>query len=286
MAASRSASLKMMLGALPPSSSETFLRFFEAPAAIFLPTSVRAGEGDLVDVEVVDERGARVAEAGQDVDDAGGDAGLEQQLAEVERGERGLLGGLEHDGVAGGDRRDDLEGRHGQREVPRHDAGDDADRLATGVGVELAARHRHRDGGALHLGGPAGEVAEQLGGDADVAAGGREALAVVERLELGELLGALVDQVADAPQQVRALARGHPRPRRAGLEGVAGGDDGAVGVDGRGLGDLDEDLLGGRVDGVEGLAVLRVDPLAVDQELPGRGEERGDGGEELGVLRT
>ena len=30
----------MMLGALPPSSSDTFLRFFEAPAAIFLPTSV------------------------------------------------------------------------------------------------------------------------------------------------------------------------------------------------------------------------------------------------------
>ena len=30
----------MMLGALPPSSSETFLRFLDAPAAIFLPTSV------------------------------------------------------------------------------------------------------------------------------------------------------------------------------------------------------------------------------------------------------
>jgi hypothetical protein len=128
------------------------------------------------------------------------------------------------------------------------------------------------------------EVAEQLGGHAHVAAGGRQALAVVERLELGELLGVLVDHVADAPQQVRALARRHPRPRGAGLEGVAGGDDGAVGVDRGGLRDLDEDFLGGRVDGREGLAVLGVDPLAVDQQLLGRGEEVGDGGEELRVL--
>ncbi len=40
MAASMSASLKMMFGALPPSSRETFLRLPEAAAAIFLPTSV------------------------------------------------------------------------------------------------------------------------------------------------------------------------------------------------------------------------------------------------------
>ena len=61
-----------------------------------------AGEGDLVDVGVVGDGGPRrLAEAGQDVDHAFGKAGLEDQLAEAECGERGLLGGLEHDGAAG-----------------------------------------------------------------------------------------------------------------------------------------------------------------------------------------
>ena len=48
----------------------------------------------------------------------------------MQRGQRGELGGLEHDGVAGGDGGQDLPGRHLQRVVPRGDRPDDADRLA------------------------------------------------------------------------------------------------------------------------------------------------------------
>ena len=42
----------------------------------------RAGEGDLVDVRVLDERLARAAVAGDDVDDAGGQLGLLADLGE------------------------------------------------------------------------------------------------------------------------------------------------------------------------------------------------------------
>ena len=93
----------------------------------------RAGEGDLVDAGVVDERGAGLAVAGEHVERPLGEARLERQLAEAQRGERRLLGRLEDDRAAGGERRGDLPDRHQQREVPGHDLGADADRLAQRV---------------------------------------------------------------------------------------------------------------------------------------------------------
>ena len=78
-----------MLGDLPPSSSVT--RFSAAPGhgADLTPDGGGAGEGDLVDVGVGDERGAGGAVAGEDVDDAGREADLERQLAEAQRATAG-----------------------------------------------------------------------------------------------------------------------------------------------------------------------------------------------------
>ena len=57
-----------------------------------------AGEADLGDVGVLDEPSADDgALADDDVEDAFGDAGLEGELGEPERGERRQLGGLEDD---------------------------------------------------------------------------------------------------------------------------------------------------------------------------------------------
>ena len=73
------------VGALPPSSSETFVRFSAAVRAMILRLG-RAGEGDLVNV-----RGARRAprrrsrRAGDDVHHAVGSTGLLNQLAEFHR---------------------------------------------------------------------------------------------------------------------------------------------------------------------------------------------------------
>ncbi len=89
----------------------------------------RAGEGDLVDVVVFDQRRAGRAVAGDDVDDAGRQPDLDADLGEGERGQRRELGRLQHDGVSCGQRRRDLPRQHQQREVPRDDLAADADRL-------------------------------------------------------------------------------------------------------------------------------------------------------------
>ena len=70
--------------------------------------------------------------ADEDVEDAFGDAGLERELGEPERGERRQLGGLEHDGVAARERGAELPGGDVEREVPGDDQPDDAERLAEG----------------------------------------------------------------------------------------------------------------------------------------------------------
>jgi hypothetical protein len=51
------------------------------------------------------------------------------QLGEQQDRRGGLLGGLEDDAVAGGERRGELPRGHEQREVPRDDLPDDAERL-------------------------------------------------------------------------------------------------------------------------------------------------------------
>src|SRR6185436_3842744 len=84
-----------------------------------LPHLGRAGERDLVDVLALDERGAGATVAGDDVDDAGWQLRLAEDVGEEECRERGGLGGLEHHGVAAGQRSRDLPLEHEQRSIPR-----------------------------------------------------------------------------------------------------------------------------------------------------------------------
>jgi ParB family chromosome partitioning protein len=222
------------------------------------------------------QRRTGIAESGDDVDHAGREAGLFEDLAEQQRGERGLLGRFEDDGVAGSQRGRQLERGHQQREVPRHDEATYAYRIPQGVGVELATgdeRHRDVDGGAEDLGGQSRVVAEDVGRplrvDRSRDAGG---LAVVDRLELAELLGPLRQDVADAPQQALALVGLHPGPVAV-VEGLAGGADGTIHVGGVAMRDVGDGGGGGRIVGGEGLAGRGVDPFTTDQHLAiGRNE--------------
>jgi hypothetical protein len=173
----------------------------------------RAGERDLVDERVGDERGARRPVAGDDVEHAGGQPGLERQGGEPQRAQRRLLGRLEDDGVAGRERGPELPRRHEQRVVPRHDLTADADGLAGRVGEERAVGRVDR---AVQLRRPARVVPQDRRGPADVPAGLEDRLAVVARLERAELLGVLVDQVREAVQAPRPgrSARGRSSARR------------------------------------------------------------------------
>src|SRR5207245_7647690 len=100
---------------------------------------------------------------------------------------------------------------------------------------------------------PAGVVAEGLGAgrDVDVAALG-EGLAVVERLELRQLVAVLLDQVGDLEEQALALTRVHARPSAV-VERAARGARSAIDVLLVALRDPREHLARGGVDGLERL---------------------------------
>ena len=96
----------------------------------------------------------------------------------------------------------------------------------------------------------------------------RERLPVVERLELRELLGVLLDQVGELPDAAPTLGRRHAAPRSA-LEGLPRRLDGAIDVFGLTRRHLGERLFGRGVVGGERLPRRRLHPLPVDQHLPG-----------------
>ena len=129
-----------MFAALPPSSSVSFLPVPASSRWIALPTSVEPVNAILSTSGLLDERGARAAVAGDDVDDARRQLRLPQDVAEEQRRERRRLGGLEHDGVPGGERGRDLPREHQQREVPRDDLRRHADAgAACGSGTRTRA---------------------------------------------------------------------------------------------------------------------------------------------------
>jgi len=173
----------------------------------------RSGEGDLVDERVGGEWGAAgLAEAGEDIDDAGGEAGLDDELGETEATEGGLLGELENDGAAGGEGGTELPGGHEQGEVPGDDLGDDTDGLAGAVGEEVVTGGEG-NGGPEGLGGPAGHVAEEVGGEGNICnAGDGDGLAVIKRFEFGELFGVLLDELPSFQRscpRLEGLMAGH-----------------------------------------------------------------------------
>ena len=149
-----------------------------------------------------------------------GGSSFGQQCRELERGERGLLGGLQHQGVAGGERRGDLPGEHHQRIVPRGDRGDDADRIAAdhaGVPGEVLPGCESL-GRAAH----AGEVAEDIGDRGHLVVQHRgQGLAGVAGLERRVAGGVRLDAVGDPQQQCGAILRRGARPAREGLSAAA-----------------------------------------------------------------
>ncbi len=121
-----------------------------------------AGEGDLGHPVRRRQRLAGLdAEPVHDVEHTGGQQVLDQ-LGDDQDRHRGLLGRLEHDAVARGEGRRDLPGGHQDREVPRDDLGDHAERLVVVVGDRVVV-----DGGDAALLCPehAGEVPEVVDGE-------------------------------------------------------------------------------------------------------------------------
>ena len=172
----------------------------------------RADERDRRDVGMLEQRVDRDLVAVDDVEDAVGHAGLGEQLGREDRRGRVLLGRLEHERVAARERRRPHPHRDHRREVERRDPGDDAERLADRVDVDPgrgllgeAALEQRRDPAAEldHLE-PARDLAERVGGD----------LAVLEREQPREVLAVVVEELADAEEELGAARRARARARR------------------------------------------------------------------------
>ena len=119
------------------------------------------------------------AAAHHQVEHAGRQPGAADDLGERPGAARHEVGGLEHDAVAVGERRRDLPGRDRDREVPRRDEPDDADRLAGDLDLD-AGPHR----GQLLAGEPqrlAGEELEDLPGARRLADAFGQGLALLAR---------------------------------------------------------------------------------------------------------
>ncbi len=128
------ASSNTMLGDLPPSSMLTRFRPLRRGLVDQRAGAVGAGERHLGDQRVLDQRRADVGtEAGDDVDHAGREARLLDQLHEFEHRRRGEFRRLQHDRVAGGERGRELPRGEQQRRIPRRDGGDHAERLVARV---------------------------------------------------------------------------------------------------------------------------------------------------------
>ncbi len=100
----------------------------------------RAGERDALDIGVLDQLVTdlrhMVTRAGDDVEDALGQARLLEDFGEQEAAQiGGFLGGLEHDGVAGSEREEETACRENAGKIPRADDRDNAHRATDG--------HRH-----------------------------------------------------------------------------------------------------------------------------------------------
>src|ERR1700682_2023906 len=94
----------------------------------------RSRERNLIDFGMLHQRFASRSIAGDDVHDAGGEAGLLADLRQCERHQGRKFRGLQHYGIPGCERGGNLPGQHEQWKIPRDDLAYDA---ASGISREF-----------------------------------------------------------------------------------------------------------------------------------------------------
>src|SRR5262249_34161237 len=120
---------------------------------------------------------------------------------------------------------------------------------------------------AVDLRRPASVIAERLNRPGNInIARLEECFAVVERLQLGELVLMLLDEIGNTQQDFRPFSRLLMRPR-AFVKGFACSLYRALDVLRVTFGNRCEGLGGGRVDCHEGFSRGRIDPFAADEHL-------------------
>ena len=228
---------------------------------IFAPGRDVAGERDHAHPGVLRERCSdRWTAPAHDVHDAGRED-LREQLTQFQGRKRRLFGGLEHAGVAGGERRAELPCGHHQRVVPRRDRRHDADRVTADHAGE--ARQVFAGDGARHRAAGAREEPEHVRDGRDLVVQRRgQRLPAVQRLDFRERRAVRLDAIRKLQQQRRAVLWSGARPA---LERRVRRFHCRVDLPARGLRHLRQHLARRRVQDLLDLALAR-DELAVDEQ--------------------
>ena len=219
----------------------------------------RAGEGDLGDALAGGQGFAGFfAEALHHVQHARRQQ-VADQLHQHGNAQRGLFGRLEHHAVTGGEGRGEFPGGHQDREVPRDDLPDHAQRfmevIGRGVFIDFS--------GATFLCTDAtGVVAEVVDGQRDVGVKGfTHGFAVVPGFSDGQQFEVLFDAVGDFQQRQGAVLH---RGLAPGIGGCVGSVQRLFDVFGAGAGEFGNRLAIHGRGGGEVLTVDRCDELTAD----------------------
>ncbi|RML80644.1 putative transcriptional regulator [Pseudomonas savastanoi pv. savastanoi] len=219
----------------------------------------RAGKGDFGDAFAAGQRFTRFAAITlHDVQHAGRQQ-VADQFDQHADAQRRLLGRFEHDAITGSQRRGEFPGGHQEREVPRDDLPDHAQRLMNVIGHGIAVDF----GGAAFLRTQhAGEVAEMVGGQRNIGVEGfADCLAVIPGFGDGQDFQIGFDAIGNLQQDQRACLH---RGRAPGRSGSVRSVEGLVDVFGGGARKLCNGLAGDRRGVGEILAFHRCDELAAD----------------------
>ena len=224
-----------------------------------------AGEGELADHRARQQVPADfVGHAEHRLRDLFRQPGVEQRLENAERARRGFLGALEDHRAARGDRRAELAAGIAEREVPRRESGDRANRL-------VPHRRAHAGGAdqlaAVEAEDLAGVEVEQADDHHHFEAGFGERLALLHRGDAGEIVGALDQQTGSALQHGGALLRRGLAPD---AEALGRDFERAVEIGRLGQRQRADRLAGDRVHDIERPPAAAGDLLAVDDHVEGR----------------
>ena len=221
-----------------------------------------ADEGDGIDAGVGEDIGDQVTIAGNNVEQAVGQAGLLVEAGDDQRGAGDNRGNLEDEGVTGGQGdRMHPHGDHG-REVEGANAGDDADGLTQGMHIHAGRRLV----GELALEGSidaAGKV-DGLTAAGDLAEGVAVGLAALAHDGVSNLILVIDDELAELEHDVHALGQGGAAPL---LLRVAGDLDDMIEAMLVSQGELVDDLAGGGVFDADGLLSVSDVLFAVDPQV-------------------
>ena len=223
----------------------------------------RAGEGDLADHRMRNEifRNLR-RHAVDEVDHAVRHARIGERLDQLRRRRRRFLGRLDDDRAAGRKPRGKLSHDLVDREIPRREGRDRADRLLDRDLVDAgAARRDHPAIGAL---GFLGEPLDDVGGGHGFHLGFGQRLALLHGHERRDLVIALAHDRGRLAHDPAALERRHRAPD---LEPLGGCFQRLVEIGAVGMGHGADGFLGRRVEHGDGPARLARPPFAIDEQL-------------------